>query len=295
MGGTTKTRFTFESEGETLVGNLFLPEGADPAGLVVAVGPLTSVKEQASGTYAEAMAERGYAALAFDYRFFGESEGQPRQLEDPEANIEDIRNAATALLGDDRLKGLPLFGLGVCFGAGPMVRSVAEDPRFRAFAGVAGVYTDNAKTRDGMGPAYKAKLERGRAAEARWRETGEAETIPAVGPDGGDVAMPLREAYEFYGTPRGQVPNYVNGYAVQSLAHSLPFDARGAADVIDVPVLIVHSETALVPALAHAFYEAVGSAKRELWLESQGQIDFYDDPRLITPAADAVAAFLSAS
>ena len=43
--------------------------------------------------------------------------------------------------------------------------------------------------------------------------------------------MPLREAFEFYGTPRGQVPNYVNGYAVQSLAHSLPFDARGAADV----------------------------------------------------------------
>jgi uncharacterized protein len=66
--------------------------------------------------------------------------------------------------------------------------------------------------------------------------------------------MPLREAFEFYGTPRGQVPNYVNGYAVQSLAHSLPFDARGAADVIDVPVLIVHSEHALTPDLAHAFY-----------------------------------------
>jgi uncharacterized protein len=292
MGRATKTRFTFESEGETLVGNLFLPEGKEPAGVVIAVGPLTSVKEQAAGAYAEAMAERGYAALAFDYRYFGESDGQPRQFESPEANIEDIRNAATALLADERLNGLPLFGLGVCFGAGPMVRSVAEDARFRAFAGVAGVFTDNAKTKDRMGPAYQAKLERGRAAEARWRETGEVETIPAVGPDGGDVAMPLREAYEFYGTPRGQVPNYVNGYAVQSLAHSLPFDARGAADVIDVPVLVVHSETALTPDLAHAFYSAVRSPKRQLWLESQGQIDFYDDPRLITPAADAVAAFL---
>jgi uncharacterized protein len=89
------------------------------------------------------------------------------------------------------------------------------------------------------------------------------------------------------------VPNYVNGYAVQSLAYSLPFDARGAADVIDVPVLMVHSENALVPDLARAFYSAVKSPKEELWLESQGQIDFYDDPRLITPAADAVAAFQS--
>jgi len=291
----TETRFTFPSEGETLVGNLFLPQGAKPAGVVVAVGPLTSVKEQATGAYARALAERGYAALAFDYRYFGESDGRPRQFENPDANIEDIRNAATALLAHDRLTNLRLFGLGICFGAGPMVRAVAADSRFRAFAGVAGVYTDNAKTRARMGAAYQVALDRGRAAERKWRETGEAETIPAVAADGGDVAMPLREAYEFYGTPRGQVPNYVNGYAVQSLAHSLPFDARGAADEIEVPVLIVHSEKALTPDLAHAFYSAVKSPKQELWLQSQGQIDFYDDPKLITPAADAVATFTQES
>jgi uncharacterized protein len=79
---------------------------------------------------------------------------------------------------------------------------------------------------------------------------------------------------------------------VQSFAYTLPFDVRGAADVITVPVLIVHSERALTPDLAHAFYSAVKSPKQELWLESQGQIDFYDDPKLIAPAADAVAAFL---
>jgi dienelactone hydrolase len=111
-----RSRFTFQSEGEALVGDLFLPEGAEPSGVVVAVGPLTSVKEQASGTYAQAMAERGYAALAFDYRSFGESDGRPRQLENPDAHIEDIRNAASALLADKRLTNLPLFGLGICCG-----------------------------------------------------------------------------------------------------------------------------------------------------------------------------------
>jgi fermentation-respiration switch protein FrsA (DUF1100 family) len=293
MEPATKTRFTFKSDGETLVGNLFLPGGSAPGGVVVAVGPLTSVKEQAAGTYAHAMAERGHAALAFDYRYFGESDGEPRQFENPEANIEDIRNAATALLADEQLTNLPVFGLGVCFGAGPMARAVAEDSRFRGFAGVAGVYTDNAKTKARMGAAYQEVIDRGRAAERQWRMTAQAETIPAVAPDGGDVAMPLREAYEFYGTPRGQVLNYVNGYAVQSLAYSLPFDARGAAEVIDVPVLIVHSDRALAPDLAHAFYSAVQSPKRELWLDSQGQIDFYDDPNLINPAADAVAVLYS--
>lgn len=289
-----KTRFAFQSEGEALVGDLFLPEPSEPVGVVVAVGPLTSVKEQAAGTYARAMAERGYAALAFDYRCFGESGGRPRQFEDPEANIEDIKNAASALLADERLTGLPLFGLGICFGAGPMVRAVAEDSRFRAFAGVAGVFTDNAKTKARMGGSYQATIDRGMAAERKWRETGDAETIPAVAPDGGDVGMPLREAYEFYGTARGQVPNYVNGYAVQSSAYMLPFDARGAANTIRVPVVIVHSERAMAPDLARAFYSAVTSRKDELWLRSRGQIDFYDDPQLIAPAADAVAAFWGA-
>ena len=96
MERVSKTRFTFQSEGETLVGDLFLPADGEPAGVLVAVGPLTSVKEQAGGTYAQAMAERGHAALAFDYRYFGESGGQPRQFESPEANIEDIKSAATA-------------------------------------------------------------------------------------------------------------------------------------------------------------------------------------------------------
>jgi hypothetical protein len=40
----------------------------------------------------------------------------------------------------------------------------------------------------------------------------------------------------------------------------------------------VHSEHALAPSLAREFYSAVTSEKAQLWLESAGQIDFYDDP-----------------
>ena len=116
-----------------------------------------------------------------------------------------------------------------------------------------------------------------------------AETIPAVAPDGGDVAMPLHEAYEFYGTSRGAVANYTNAFAVQSLAYTTPFDAQEAAARIRVPFLLVHSEQALAPPLARKFYAAAGAPKSELWLQSQGQIDFYDDPRLIGSAVDAIA------
>jgi len=286
-------RFMFESGGETVVGILFLPD-ARPVGLVVASGPLTSVKEQAAGAYAKAMAERGFAALAFDHRHFGESGGKPRQLENPSAKIEDIKNAATALLSAQRFDGLPVFGVGVCFGAGPMARAVSEDARFRGMAGVAGVYTDGAKIREGMGANFQVVIDAAREAERVWEKTGVAETIPAVAPDGGNVAMPLREAYEYYGTSRGAVPNYVNGFAVQSRAHLLPFDAMGAAADMNVPVIIVHSERALLPGLAREFHARLRAPKKDLWLESRGQIDFYDDAKLIAASADAVASWFRA-
>jgi uncharacterized protein len=277
------TRFTFARDGDQLVGTLHLPEGL-PTATVVTTGPLTSVKEQAAGVYAAALARRGFAALAFDHRTFGESGGTPRQLEDPLGKAADISAAVTALQAERRLAGLPVVALGVCAGGGYMARAVADDPRIRAFAGVAGVYPDVAAA-----PPDPAMLDRGRAARQRRLVDGFVETIAAVAADNGDVAMPLTEAYEYYGTTRGAVDNYINGFAVESYEHTAGFDTMEAAARLCVPVLVVHSERALAPAWARSFYAAVTTPKSQLWLDSVGQIDFYDDPRLIEPAAEAAA------
>ncbi|GGA58875.1 alpha/beta hydrolase [Pelagibacterium lentulum] len=285
-------RFEFDNAGARLVGVLYRPDG-DARGAVVTTGPLTSVKEQAAGVYARAMAERGYAALAFDHRTFGESEGEPRQFENPLGKADDIVAAITALDRDARTAGLPVYALGVCAGGGYMARAVSDDKRVTAFAGIAGVYPDAQQTRTWMGENYQAALDRAAEAEKCWRETGQAETIPAVAAGNGDVAMPLDEAFAYYGTPRGAVDNYVNGFAVQSRAYTLPFDVQEIAERITVPSIIVHSENALMPDLARRFYAALAVEKEQLWLQSQGQIDFYDDPALIAPAADAVARFFA--
>jgi dienelactone hydrolase len=223
--------------------------------------------------------------LAFDHRTFGESEGTPRQLEDPLGKAADISAAVSAVRADDRLAGTAVVALGVCAGGGYMARAVADDPRIQAFVGVAGVYPDATAN-----PPDPAVIERARRARDRRLATGVVETIPAVAADGGDVAMPLREAFDYYGTARGAVPSYVNGFAVESFEHTAGFDAQEAATRLTAPFLLVHSEHALVPAWARKFHAAVTSPKSELWLDSAGQIDFYDDPRLIEPAADAAAA-----
>src|SRR5215472_4769190 len=90
------------------------------------------------------LAERGFAAVAFDHRTFGQSEGEPRQFENPEGKAADIRGAVSALGADERTSQLPVIAVGICAGAGYMARAVADDQRIVAFAGVAGYYSDAA-------------------------------------------------------------------------------------------------------------------------------------------------------
>ena len=120
-------RFEFSCDGDRLVGTLFRPAGK-PVAAIVTTGPLTSVKEQATGAYAKALAERGFAALAFDHRYFGESGGSPRQFENPNAKVADIRAAVAALQGHGPTAQLQVAAVGVCAGAGYMARAVAEEP-----------------------------------------------------------------------------------------------------------------------------------------------------------------------
>jgi len=284
-------RVTFESEGVTVVGTLYVPQGEGRRPALVVDGPLTSVKEQAQGNYARALAERGYVTLAFDHRFFGESGGQPRQYESPAKKIEDIQSAVAFLGSLPEVDAARIGAVGVCAGGGYVAGAVAREPRIKAWGAVAGFFHDAEKQREWMsGGGYEKAIEQAREARRRWEATGEIETIPAVGKGDGPVAMPLAEAYEYYGTPRGAVANYVNGFAVMSREDTLPYDAQQAAPQIRIPTVVVHSEKALAPALARKFYDALSGPKAIHWLESQGQIDFYDDPRLIAPAVDHLEA-----
>jgi fermentation-respiration switch protein FrsA (DUF1100 family) len=287
--GFTSRRFNFDVGGSQLVGVLRVPEDLDaPMPALVLDGPLTSVKEQAAGAYADALAARGFITLAFDHRHFGESQGEPRQYEHPGHKVEDIRGAVAALSALPEVDPARIGAVGICAGAGYMAPAVAEEHRIRAFATVAGFFHDTDQQRAWMKESFDTALETARAARKEYASTGVVRMIPAVGKEG-DVAMPLAEAYAYYGTARGAVRNYTNAFAVMSREHTLPWDAQASARKIKVPTLMIHSEKALAPSLARKFFAGVRGPKEELWVESEGQIDFYDRPERIEPAADRMA------
>jgi len=287
-----KNRVSFDSNGVTLVGDLYLPDGFDGAiplpGVVVA-GSWTTVKEQMASRYARELAERGFAALAFDFRFYGESGGEPRTYEDPQAKAEDIRAAARFLASRPEVAGDTVGGLAVCASAGYMAHAITEGAPIASFVTVAAWLHDPATVGQLYGGAegVARRVEAGRAARERYERTGEVAYVPAYDPENPDAAMFFPVPY--YAEPeRGRVPAWDNRFAAMSWPLWLEYDALAPAPQLQVPTLLVHSGDSAFPDNVRRFARQAPDA-RTLWLEGQ-HIDFYDQEPQVTAAADAAAA-----
>lgn len=281
----------FDVLGDRVVGDLHLPAGVGPHPAVVVGGPMTSVKEQVTGVYAAALAERGIAALSVDHRHYGESGGRPRQYEHFAHKIEDLRHALDHVAVRPEIDAARIGAVGVCLGAGYALWAAIDHPAVSAVGAVAGYYRDVPAMQAKDPEGFRAKVEQGIAARRHFETTGEAELIPAVALDR-DAAMTLTDTFDYYGTPRAAVPNYRNEFAVMSREHFLLFDVQSAAPRLNLPLVMVHSEQALSPHWARQFYAAVTAPKALHWTTSKGQVDFYDDPRLVAFAGDHLAAHL---
>ena len=285
-------RVVFESNGDRLVGDLFLPddfEAGDKLPAVVVTGAWTTVKEQMPARYAAEMADRGYAALAFDFRGWGQSEGEPRQLEDPERKTEDIVAAAEYLAARPEVDADRLAGLGICASSGYMADAAARSPRIGSLALVA-PWLHNAEIVEatyGGAETVENLIATGRKAE------GKGEMIEAASATNEDSLM--YQAPYYVDAERGAIPEWDNRFNLASWEPWLTYDAvklSGDINAAGVPVTIVHSEAAAIPGGAHSFFDALDVRKEELWLDDVGQMDFYDRDDAVTEAADRVAAFL---
>jgi dienelactone hydrolase len=167
-------RVTFDSHGDQIVGTLYVPEGVDaqkrrPALLVT--GAWMTVKEQMPALYAKEMADRGFVALIFDFRGWGESGGERRQYEDPNAKIADIEAAVAYLATRPEADPARIGGFGICASSGYMVTAASETPAIKSVALVA-PWLQDAEIVDEIykGPEGVSALEaKGDAAEAEYR------------------------------------------------------------------------------------------------------------------------------
>jgi dienelactone hydrolase len=285
-------KVTFESNNQTLVGNFYLPddyqEETKLPGVVV-TGAWTTVKEQMPATYAKEMADRGYAALAFDFRNWGESDGKERQLENPANKTQDIIAAANYLTKRPEVDGNKIAGLGICASAGYMADAAVQSEDIKAIALVAPWLHNREIVNEVYGgqKSVQSLIDISRKAQAKYEATGELSLVPAASDTDKNAVM--QQAPYYTDRDRGMIPEYVNEFNLASWEGWLTFDAIKIADSLKKPFLMVHSEAAAIPQGAHEFYNHLSGEKNQLWLENTTQFEFYDSPEAVTEASDAVA------
>ena len=119
--------------GIRLVGDLYIPNnntGKLPA--IAVCGPYGAVKEQASGLYAQTLAERGFITLAFDPSFSGESGGQPRYISSGEIYTEDYSAAVDFFMLQPEVDRERIGILGICGFGGISINAAVQDTLIKA-------------------------------------------------------------------------------------------------------------------------------------------------------------------
>ncbi|WP_430309441.1 alpha/beta hydrolase [Pseudomonas sp. PONIH3] len=297
-------KVTFKNRyGITLAADLYLPKnrGNQRLAAIAVSGPFGAVKEQASGLYAQTMAERGFVTLAFDPSYTGESGGQPRNVASPDINTEDFM-AAVDYLGLNPAVNRDRIGvIGICGFGGMALNAVAVDKRVKAV--VAATMYDMSRLmgkgfEDGLSLENRTKILT-RLSEQRWKDAENGSPAPGAHDfyvdANGNVEIANRilpetlpenpnpvtkEFFDYYRTPRG--------YHKNSVASSGAFTGTSPMSFMNMPLLTYIKEISPRPILfvvgenAHSryfsedAYKAAAQPKEIVIVKGANHVDLYD-------------------
>lgn len=283
-------RVTFAAEGVTLFGRLYLSQQRARAPAVIVTGSWTTVKEQMPANYAPHLAEAGYTVLTFDFRGFGESEGEPREVESAAQKARDIRAAVRFLQLNEHSDKDRIGVLPICASSGYTVLAAMDEPAIRSIAMVAPWLHNRQIVESIYGGAagVAERLQKAEAARRRFHETGKVDYIKAASNSDPTAAMYWEgDALDYYLNPkRGAIPQWGARFAVMAWTEWLQFDPIAMAPRVKVPTRLLTGEQTATPGGAKLF--ASGMTARHDMVFSEGtQFDFYDNPKTVSAAAAA--------
>lgn len=240
--------------GITLAADMYTPKTAGGKLPAIAVsGPFGAVKEQASGLYAQTMAERRFLTIAFDPSFTGESGGKPRYMASPDINTEDFQAAVDFLSVQENVDPEKIAIIGICGWGGMALNAAAIDTRIKA--AVASTMYDmtrvNAKgyfdAEDSEEERYKKKavLNAQRTKDFKNGTYALAGGVADVIPD--DAPFFVKDYYDYYKTERGYHKRSLNsngGWNVTGCISFMNQPILRYSNEIRSAVLIIHGEKA---------------------------------------------------
>ena len=274
--------------GITLVGDLYIPKeksaGKMPA--IALSGPFGAVKEQASGLYAQTLAQRGFITLAFDPSYTGESGGEPRSVASPDINTEDFSAAVDFLSNHENVDPEKIGILGICGFGGLGLNAAAMDTRIKAVV-TSTMYDISRVNANGYFDSLdekaryelKQNLNKQRSEDFKKGTYAKASGLPDK--LSGDEAQFVKDYYDYYKTKRGFHKRSINSNGNWNMTSALSFinmPILARSGEIQNAVLMIHGEKAHSRYFSEdAFKQLKGENKELLIIPDANHVDLYDN------------------
>ena len=242
-------------------------------------------------SHAPKFARHGYAALAFDYSFYGDSGGEPKTLEDPFAKLEDIRSAVTFLSLRDDVDADRIGAWGVCAGGGYAIYAAIGDRRIAA-VGTASAMIDLAgMVTGGHAGDWRELISAAGAARTAYAHGEDAQVVPFLPPPDDDG--PWRNAKDFYTNPsRNTVQGWKNQNVIWSYDKLVYWNPNEHVDMLAPTPLLLCAGTAAETVDQSKTAHQRGGDNTELYLlEGPLHFDLYDQDRYTDPVIEHAVEF----
>jgi len=285
----SRQKVTFKNRyGITLTGDLYLPKnaGTEKLAALAISGPFGAVKEQSSGLYANQMAERGFAAIAFDPSYTGESGGEPRNVASPDINTEDF-SAAIDFLGFQKNVDRDKIGIiGICGWAGFALNATAVDKRVKAVATTSMYDMTRVMSKgynDVVTPEQRTKILED-LSQQRWKDA-ENKTYATSSNNlpeklTGNEPRFVKDYFDYYKTPRGFHSRSINSNASWTATNSLSFMNMPILTYIKEisprPILLIAGENAHSRYFSEDIFKMAAEPKELMIIPNAVHVDLYD-------------------
>jgi hypothetical protein len=283
----TRQKVSFKNRyGITLSGDLYLPKnGGNNLSAIAISGPFGAVKEQSSGLYANQMAERGFAVIAFDPSYTGESGGEPRNIASSDINTEDFSGAVDFLGLQKNVDRNKIGIIGICGFGGFALNATAVDKRIKAVV-TTSMYDipRNASNDyyDKRTPEERTKILTEMSLQ-RWKDAENGKTaysLNALAQTNEQSPQFVKEYYDYYKTPRGFHERSINSNAGWSLTNgfslmNLPILSY-IKEISPRPMLLIAGENAHSKYFSEDIYKSASEPKELMIIPNAVHVDLYD-------------------
>ncbi len=282
-----KTDVEWKSNGLRIAGHLYLPDTEGPAPGIVLCHGFAGVKELLLPAYAERFCAAGYAVVTFDYRGFGESDGEPGRLV-PEHQIEDILSAVSFLAEHPKVDANRIGLWGTSLGGANAVVAASRDDRVKCLAVQLTFANGERVVTGGMSEdeaeKFKSTLSRMQAKRA---ETGREMMVPLK------KILTDTQSAAFYDKYVGEFPALSIRVPFLTVAETLAHKPEDALPNLRVPLLVIGAgqDSVNPPEESLKLFEKAMPPKEFLMLEDATHYELYEGPHLDTVSARQIAWF----